>query len=134
MEVFSILPCPKVDKEELLGSILLPAAVSRQSNTSIAIQKSVHDCMPDIIMRGAIVVALFALVAFVGFNLLTPGAAGAQTTDDCALTPTIDSFGDLRRECRKPGNHYELGSSPQPARQTRCGSSSTPSRSNWRSD
>ena len=37
-------------------------------------------------------VVLFALVAFVGFNLLTPGAARAQTTDDCVHAPTIDSL------------------------------------------
>jgi hypothetical protein len=37
-------------------------------------------------------IALFALVAFVGFNLLNPGTARAQTTDDCALTPTIASL------------------------------------------
>jgi hypothetical protein len=35
-----------------------------------------------------VAVALFAVVAFVGFNLLSPGTARAQTTDDCA-TPTI---------------------------------------------
>src|SRR5712691_67959 len=39
-----------------------------------------------------VAVALFALVAFLGFNLLTPGTARAQTTDDCALTPTIASL------------------------------------------
>ena len=39
-----------------------------------------------------VAVALFALVAFVGFNLLTPGTARAETTDDCALTPTIASL------------------------------------------
>src|SRR6266700_2491096 len=39
-----------------------------------------------------ITVVLFALVAFVGFNLLTPGTAGAQTTDECPLTPTIASL------------------------------------------
>jgi hypothetical protein len=39
-----------------------------------------------------VAVALFALVAFIGFNLLTPGTARAQTTDDCALTPTIASL------------------------------------------
>ena len=37
-------------------------------------------------------IALFALVAFVGFNLLNPGTARAQTTDECALTPTIASL------------------------------------------
>ena len=37
-------------------------------------------------------IALFALVAFVGFNLLNPGTARAQTNDDCALTPTIASL------------------------------------------
>jgi hypothetical protein len=42
--------------------------------------------------RRFVVVALFALVAFIGFNLLTPGTARAQTTDDCALTPTIASL------------------------------------------
>jgi hypothetical protein len=36
-----------------------------------------------------VALALFALVAFLGFNLLTPGTARAQTTDECALTPTI---------------------------------------------
>lgn len=39
-----------------------------------------------------VAVALFALVAFVGFNLLSPGIARAQTTDECALTPTIASL------------------------------------------
>jgi hypothetical protein len=39
-----------------------------------------------------VAVALFALVAFVGFNLLTPRTVRAQTTDDCALTPTIASL------------------------------------------
>jgi hypothetical protein len=39
-----------------------------------------------------VAVALFALVTFIGFNQLTPGTAGAQITDDCALTPTIASL------------------------------------------
>lgn len=39
-----------------------------------------------------VALALFALVAFVGFNLLTTGTARAQTTDDCVHTPTIDSL------------------------------------------
>jgi len=39
-----------------------------------------------------VAVALFALVAFVGFNLLTTGTARAQTTDDCVHAPTIDSL------------------------------------------
>jgi predicted negative regulator of RcsB-dependent stress response len=39
-----------------------------------------------------ITMALFALGAFVGFNLLTPGTARAQTTDDCVHAPTIDSL------------------------------------------
>ena len=44
--------------------------------------------------RRLIVVAAawFALVAFVGFNLLTPGTAQAQTTDDCVHIPTIASL------------------------------------------
>jgi hypothetical protein len=37
-------------------------------------------------------VALFALVAFAGFSLLTPGMARAQTTDDCVHDPTIVSL------------------------------------------
>jgi hypothetical protein len=36
-----------------------------------------------------VAVASFVLVAFVGFNLFTSGAARAQVTDECALTPTI---------------------------------------------
>src|SRR5215471_370792 len=39
-----------------------------------------------------VTVTLFALVAFVGFNLLTPGKARAQTADECPLTPTIASL------------------------------------------
>jgi hypothetical protein len=39
-----------------------------------------------------VAVVLFALVAFIGFNLLTTGTARAQTADDCALTPTIASL------------------------------------------
>jgi dTDP-4-amino-4,6-dideoxygalactose transaminase len=46
--------------------------------------------MKRFLIVGAI--AVFALVSFTGFNLLTPGTAGAQTTDDCALTPTIASL------------------------------------------
>jgi predicted negative regulator of RcsB-dependent stress response len=47
-----------------------------------------------IMKRRLIVVAvvLFALVVFVGFNLLTPGAVRAQTTDECVHAPTIDSL------------------------------------------
>jgi hypothetical protein len=37
-------------------------------------------------------VVLFALVAFVGFNLFAPGIARAQTTDNCVHAPTIDSL------------------------------------------
>lgn len=37
-------------------------------------------------------VALVALVAFVGFNLLIPGTARAQTGDGCVHQPTIDSL------------------------------------------
>ena len=37
-------------------------------------------------------VVLFALVVFVGFSLLTPSMARAQTTDQCPLTPTIASL------------------------------------------
>ena len=39
-----------------------------------------------------ITLALFTLVAFVGFGLLTPKMARAQTTDACPLTPTIASL------------------------------------------
>ena len=39
-----------------------------------------------------ITLALFALVAFVGFGLLTPKMVRAQTTDECPLTPTIASL------------------------------------------
>jgi predicted negative regulator of RcsB-dependent stress response len=49
----------------------------------------------DLIMKRRLIVitmALFALGAFVGFNLLTPGTARAQTTDDCVHAPTIDSL------------------------------------------
>src|SRR5437773_2402352 len=42
--------------------------------------------------RLLVTVALFALVAFIGFNLLNPSTARAQTTDDCMLTPTIASL------------------------------------------
>ena len=37
-------------------------------------------------------VVVFALVAFVGFNLLKPGMVRAQTADECPLTPTIASL------------------------------------------
>lgn len=37
-------------------------------------------------------VAFVALVAFGGFNLLTPGTARAQTTDECVHAPTIASL------------------------------------------
>src|SRR6266567_3273603 len=37
-------------------------------------------------------VALVALVAFVGFNLLSTGTARAQTGDGCVHQPTIDSL------------------------------------------
>ena len=33
-----------------------------------------------------------ALVAFVGFNLLTPGTARAQASDECVHQPTISSL------------------------------------------
>jgi predicted negative regulator of RcsB-dependent stress response len=39
-----------------------------------------------------VVVAFVALVAFVGFSLLTAGTARAQATDDCVHTPTIASL------------------------------------------
>ena len=39
-----------------------------------------------------VAVVLFALVAFVGFSLLAPGAVRAQTADDCVHAPTIDSL------------------------------------------
>jgi predicted negative regulator of RcsB-dependent stress response len=39
-----------------------------------------------------VAVAIIALVAFVGFNLLTSGTARAQATDDCVHAPTIDSL------------------------------------------
>jgi hypothetical protein len=35
---------------------------------------------------------MFALVAFAGFSLRTPGMARAQTTEECPLTPTIASL------------------------------------------
>jgi hypothetical protein len=58
-------------------------------------------------MKRHIVVAavtLIALVAFVGFNLLTPGTARAQTTDDCALTPpTIASLTTCVEHCASQG-------------------------------
>ena len=51
-----------------------------------------------------VAVALFALVAFIGFNLLTPGTARAQTTDDCALTPpTIASLTTCVEHCASQG-------------------------------
>ena len=37
-------------------------------------------------------VVFVALVAFVGFNLLTPGTARAQTSDECVHEPTISSL------------------------------------------
>ncbi len=37
-------------------------------------------------------VVFVALVAFVGFNLLTPGTARAQTSDECVHMPTISSL------------------------------------------
>ncbi len=44
--------------------------------------------------RGMVVTAgvFVALVAFVAFNLLTPGTARAQTTDECVHAQTIDSL------------------------------------------
>jgi hypothetical protein len=53
--------------------------------------------------RLLVTVALFALIAFIGFNLLTPGTARAQTTDDCALTPTIASLVTCVENCAKQG-------------------------------
>jgi hypothetical protein len=51
-----------------------------------------------------VAVALFALVVFIGFNLLTPGTARAQTTDDCALTPpTIASLTTCVEHCASQG-------------------------------
>ncbi|HEX9133911.1 MAG TPA: hypothetical protein VF844_16590 [Ktedonobacteraceae bacterium] len=43
-------------------------------------------------MKQRLVVAFVALVAFVGFSLLTAGTARAQATDDCVHTPTIASL------------------------------------------
>jgi hypothetical protein len=43
-------------------------------------------------MKQRLVVTFVALVAFVGFSLLTAGAARAQATDDCVHTPTITSL------------------------------------------
>ena len=48
-------------------------------------------------------VVLFVLVAFVGFNLFTPGTVRAQTTDDCALTPTIASLKTCVEHCAIQG-------------------------------
>jgi hypothetical protein len=42
--------------------------------------------------RRLVLVALVALVAFVGFGLLTSGTARAQATNDCMPAPTIDSL------------------------------------------
>src|SRR5437764_8810269 len=46
-----------------------------------------------------VILAIVAFVVLVGFNLLAPGTASAQTraastqmTDDCAQSPTIDSL------------------------------------------
>ena len=39
-----------------------------------------------------VVIALMALIAFVGLNLLTPGTARAQASDDCVHQPTIASL------------------------------------------
>lgn len=39
-----------------------------------------------------IAVAFFAIGAFIGFGLLTPGMARAQTTDECVGAPTIESL------------------------------------------
>jgi hypothetical protein len=51
-----------------------------------------------------VTLALFALVAFVGFNLLSPGSARAQTTDDCVLTPpTIASLTTCVEHCASQG-------------------------------
>ena len=43
-------------------------------------------------MKQRLVVAFVALVAFVGFSLLTVGTARAQATDDCVHAPTITSL------------------------------------------
>jgi hypothetical protein len=56
-----------------------------------------------------ITVVLFALVAFVGFNLLTPGTVRAQTTDDCALTPTIASLATCVEHAASQGSITNQG-------------------------
>ncbi len=48
-------------------------------------------------------VALVALLAFVGFNLLTSGIARAQTNDDCVHAPTIASLEACVEQCAEQG-------------------------------
>ena len=55
---------------------------------------------PRIIVAG---VALVALFAFVGFNLLTSGTARAQTNDDCMHAPTIASLEACVEQCAEQG-------------------------------
>jgi len=50
-----------------------------------------------------VAVALFALVAFIGFNLLTPGTARAQTTDDCGQGTTIATLVVCVEHCAQQG-------------------------------
>lgn len=49
------------------------------------------------------VVVLAAFVAFVGFNLLMPGTARAQASDDCASAPTIASLEACVKHCAALG-------------------------------
>ncbi len=50
-----------------------------------------------------ITLALFSLVAFVGFGLLTPKMARAQTTDDCGQATTIASLVTCVEQCAHQG-------------------------------
>lgn len=48
-------------------------------------------------------VALFALAAFVGFNLFTPDIARAQTSDDCGQATSIASLITCVQQCAQQG-------------------------------
>ncbi len=50
-----------------------------------------------------IALAVFTLIAFVGFNVLTPGKARAQTTDDCGQGTTIASLVTCVEHCAQQG-------------------------------
>jgi hypothetical protein len=49
------------------------------------------------------VVTLFALVAFIGFNLLTPSTVRAQTNDDCGQGTTIATLVTCVNHCAQQG-------------------------------